>query len=67
MTRIEAFLRGLWEFVVGDDWRIAAGVVVSLAITALLVVTGVNAWWAMPIAVPVLLGGSVWAVARSRR
>ena len=27
MSRVEAFLRFLWDFVVGDDWRIALGVV----------------------------------------
>jgi hypothetical protein len=35
------FLRGFgrfwWDFIVGDDWRIAAGVTVVLAIGALLV------------------------------
>jgi hypothetical protein len=36
MRRLEAFLRFLWDFVVGDDWRIAAGVVVALSVTALI-------------------------------
>jgi len=31
------FLRFWWEFVIGDDWRIAAGVVVVLSAGALLV------------------------------
>jgi hypothetical protein len=31
------FLRFWWDFVIGDDWRIAAGVVVVLAVGALLV------------------------------
>jgi hypothetical protein len=31
------FLRFWWDFVVGDDWRIAAGVVVVLGAGALLV------------------------------
>jgi hypothetical protein len=34
---VSAFARFWWDFVVGDDWRIAAGVVVVLALGALLV------------------------------
>jgi hypothetical protein len=36
---LSAFARFWWDFVVGDDWRIAAGVVVVLALGALLVAT----------------------------
>jgi hypothetical protein len=34
---IARFLRFWWEFVIGDDWRIAAGVAVVLGLAALLV------------------------------
>jgi hypothetical protein len=34
------FLRFWWDFIVGDDWRIAAGVVAVLAVGALLVSGG---------------------------
>jgi hypothetical protein len=34
---LSAFARFWWDFVVGDDWRIAAGVVVVLGGGALLV------------------------------
>lgn len=38
MTRhLAALGRSIWEFVVGDDWRIAAGVVAVLAGGAVLV------------------------------
>jgi hypothetical protein len=66
MNRVEGFFRFLWDFVVGDDWRIAVGVVLALAITALISDTSVSAWWVLPAAVALLLAGSVWAVARSR-
>jgi len=66
MSRVEGFLRFLWDFVVGDDWRIAVGVVLALALTALIADTSVAAWWILPVAVAVLLGMSVWRVARSR-
>jgi hypothetical protein len=66
MRRIEGFLRFLWDFVVGDDWRIAAGVVVALGVTALVANTALAAWWIMPVAVLALLGASVWHAAGSR-
>jgi hypothetical protein len=34
------FLRFWWDFIVGDDWRIAAGVVAFLAVGAPLVSGG---------------------------
>jgi hypothetical protein len=37
MRFARGFARFWWDFVVGDDWRIAAGVVLVLAIGALLV------------------------------
>jgi hypothetical protein len=44
----------VWDFVVGDDWRIAAGVGVALAATAAL-----EWWWLLPLAVAALLALSV--------
>ena len=64
MSRVRAFLRFLWDFVVGDDWRIAAGVVVALGLTAIVAGTSVPAWWVLPVAVAVLLCLSVWNFAR---
>jgi hypothetical protein len=51
--------RGVWDFVVGDDWTVAAGVVVALAATALIATTSIAAWWVMPIAVCLLLRRSL--------
>ncbi|MGH3514108.1 MAG: hypothetical protein ACRDRB_17805 [Pseudonocardiaceae bacterium] len=48
-----------WDFIVGDDWRVAAGVVAALAITAGLAAARVPAWWFLPVAVLVLLGVSL--------
>ena len=55
MKRIRAFGMFWWDFVVGDDWRSAAGVVIALGVTAALVAGGVNAWWLMPVAVTAVL------------
>jgi divalent metal cation (Fe/Co/Zn/Cd) transporter len=59
MNRIAGFGRFWWDFVVGDDWVAAAGVIVGLAITAAL-----GAWWVMPIAVAIVLTMSVLRAAR---
>ena len=37
MRFVKGFGRFWWDFIVGDDWRIAAGVLVVLAAGALLV------------------------------
>jgi hypothetical protein len=36
MRGFQGAIRGVWEFVVGDDWGTAVGVVAALAITALI-------------------------------
>ena len=44
-----------YDFVVGDDWLVAAGVVVALAATWLLSRASVNAWWLLPVLLAVLI------------
>ena len=66
MNRVTSFLRFLREFVIGDDWRIAAGVVVALGVTAAVADTTIAAWWILPVAVLLLLGASVWRAGASR-
>jgi len=56
---VRAFLRFWWDFIVGDDWRVAAGIAVALGLTVLLVDHDVNAWWLIPAAVGVVLAGSL--------
>jgi hypothetical protein len=55
MNALRRFGRFWWDFVVGDDWRIAAGVVLALAVSATLADAGVPAWWILPAAVAVVL------------
>ena len=59
MSRVAAFGRFWWSFVVGDDWLVAAAVAVALGVTALLAHHGVNAWWLLPVAVVVALADSL--------
>ncbi|MCL2417708.1 MAG: hypothetical protein FWD04_00325 [Conexibacteraceae bacterium] len=67
MKRVEQFLRFLWDFVIGDDWRIAFAVAVALVVTLVLSNNGVTAWWLLPAVVAAILSVSVWTVARSKR
>jgi hypothetical protein len=65
MSHIRRFGRFWWDFVVGDDWRAALGVVLAIAMTALLVALGVNAWWFMPVAIALVLYASLRRAVRS--
>jgi hypothetical protein len=59
MSYVKAFLRFWYDFIIGDDWVIAVGVVAALALTTLAVDRGVDAWWLMPLAVVALLAASL--------
>ena len=59
MSYLRAFGRFWWDFIVGDDWRVAAGLVVALGLTALLVNQSIAAWWLLPLAVIALLTTSL--------
>lgn len=65
MKRLGSFFEFIWEFVVGDDWVTAAGVVLALGLTA-LIADSVSAWWVLPAAVPLILGLSLWRAARAK-
>ena len=67
MTWLRAFGRFCYDFLVGDDWRIAAGVVAALLLTWALTSSGINAWWLMPAALAVVLPGTLWRAVRHRR
>jgi hypothetical protein len=61
-----AAARGLWEFVVGDDWQAAVGVVAMLCTTALIAAVHLPAWWICPIATLAILYRSVRGASRRR-
>jgi len=64
MSSVRTFGRFCYEFVVGDDWTVAVGVVVGIALTGLIAHHDIAAWWCMPLVVTVSLG---WSLARATR
>jgi hypothetical protein len=60
IARLKAFGAFWYDFVVGDDWRVALGVAVSLAVTyAVTQLASIAAWWIVPVFVVILLPASL--------
>ena len=66
VRRIRAFGAFWYDFVVGDDWVVAVGVVIGLALTYGLSRTAVPAWWLLPVVLALLLPFSLWRAVRKR-
>jgi hypothetical protein len=66
ITRLKAFGAFWYDFVVGDDWRVAVFVVAALAITFAVSKSSVPAWWIVPAAVALVLPWSLWRARRKR-
>ena len=64
--KLKAFASFWYDFLIGDDWWVAVGVVLALAVTAAVSRTPVRCWWIVPAAVVLLLPGTVWRATRSR-
>jgi len=54
-----------YDFIIGDDWTIAALVAVTLVVIALLAHAHLQFWWLLVVVVVVALGASVWRAAQS--
>jgi hypothetical protein len=63
VSYLRRFGRFWWNFVVGDNLPLALGAGVTIAVTALLVDEGINAWWLLPTSILALLAVSVGRVA----
>jgi hypothetical protein len=64
-SKIKAFGAFAYDFVIGDDWLVAAGVVIALAITyALAHAARLSAWWPVPFVIAILLPLSLWRAIR---
>ena len=60
---MKRFLHFWWDFIVGDDWRVAAGIALALGLTAALATTWATAWLVLPLAVAAVLWLSLLRVA----
>ena len=61
---LRAFAEFWIDFIVGDDWTVAAAVLVGLLGTWGLVEAGVPAWWLLPVAA---LGSTAVSLRRAAR
>jgi hypothetical protein len=61
---VRRFAAFWWDFIVGDDWRVAVGIALALGLTAALATTWASAWIVMPLAVAAVLWMSLRRVAR---
>jgi hypothetical protein len=66
MSRVRSIAAFWRDFLIGDDWRVAAGLALALALTAFLAHNGVPAWWLMPVAVALVLAESLRRATRGR-
>jgi hypothetical protein len=68
MKQLKAFGAFWYDFIVGDDWHVAALVVIGLAATAILAhAAKVNAWWLLPIIAFAALAWSLHRATASRK
>jgi hypothetical protein len=61
---VRAFVDFWIDFVIGDDWTVAATVLAALLATWGLVSAGIPAWWLLPVAA---LGSTAVSVRRAAR
>jgi hypothetical protein len=60
MRVLRSFLHFWYDFIIGDDWTVAAGVILALAVTAVLAhAAQLPAWWLLPAAALALLAASL--------
>jgi hypothetical protein len=65
MRYLMVFLKFWYDFIIGDDWTIAASIGVAIAVTFWLVHSNIQAWWLLPLAAILTLGVSLWRTARA--
>jgi hypothetical protein len=67
MKHVAGFFRFWYGFIVGDDWHVAAGIAVAVALTAVLSDAGISAWWVVPAGVVAVMHRSLQRASRSTR
>ena len=62
MKQLKSFGAFWYDFIIGDDWHVAALIVAGLALTAILAhAAGVNAWYILPVTA---LAALAWSLHR---
>jgi hypothetical protein len=64
MSALRRFGSFWWDFVVGDDWRLALSAACALAITAIAAALGATSWWITPLLITTALVAAVTAARR---
>jgi hypothetical protein len=65
MNAIVGFARFWYDFIIGDDWTIAAIIAAALVVVGVVAHTAhVELWWLLPLAVIAALGFSLWRATR---
>ena len=59
MNRVKQFGAFWYDFVVGDDWRLAVGALFALGLAGVIAHAGHSAWFVVPVVVGVMLSMSV--------
>jgi hypothetical protein len=68
MKHLKAFGAFWYDFIIGDDWVVALGVVVALTVTWVASHhTTIATWWIVPVAALALLGISLLRATHTKR
>jgi len=67
MRHLTTFGKFWYDFIIGDDWRVALGVTAAIAALYVAASQGANWWWLLPVAVTALLAVSLNNATRPRR
>ena len=68
MKQLKAFGAFWYDFIIGDDWHVAALIVIGLVVTEILThVAKVNAWWLLQIVAFIALAWSLHRVTDFRK
>lgn len=65
LENLSAFGAFWYDFIIGDDWRVAAGIVTAFLLTHWLKNAGAVNWWVVPISVASLLAFSLSRVVKA--